>query len=187
MIAVISLACVLQTGSRTPPPPLPKAAKAVLEGARQQLVKPARYDASYKTLSYPNGDVAPDRGACSDVIIRALRHAGYDLQKLVHEDAKRNKYPFIQKLDSNIDHRRVRNLIVYFRRHGLELELGSQKWRGGDFVTWKLPGGQDHIGVVTDQKGPSGNLMVIHNLGLVAEEDILKSWKVVGHYRFPKS
>ncbi len=163
----------------------------VLAGARKQLVSPARLDLRYVKIGYPVGDVAPDRGACSDVVIRALRHAGYDLQQLIHEDAARFRYPSIPKRDKNIDHRRVRNQRVYFTRYGLSLPLalkGARKdsWQPGDVVTCKLPNGMDHTGIVSDRVGRSGHFMVIHNLGRVAEEDVLGTWKLTGHYRFPK-
>lgn len=161
--------------------------RKVLEGARRQLVNPATYDARYVRLKYPGGDVPADRGACSDVIIRALRFVGHDLQRLIFEDSAKFDYPHIDKRDRNIDHRRVRNQVVYFRRHGRRIPHRlNGPWMPGDFITWKLPGGLDHIGVVTDRYGPSGRLMVIHNLGQVAEEDVLGSWTLTGHYRFPR-
>lgn len=159
----------------------------VINGAKRQLINPARYDASYQRLAYPGGDVAPDRGACTDVIVRAYRAVGVDLQKLVHEDAAAApaSYPRIQKLDKNIDHRRVPNLRVFFRRHGRSLPI-DKDWRAGDIVTWKLPGGLDHIGVLTDHRGGSGNLMVIHNMNVCCEEDVLTAFTITGHYRYPK-
>lgn len=166
-------------------------AAKVLAGAQKQLVNPARYDPGYYKLSYPMGDVPADRGACSDVIVRALRHAGFDLQKLIYEDAARHRYPSISRRDRNIDHRRVRNQRVYFARFGQVLPItlrgaGRDTWRPGDIMTCKLPGGLDHTGILSDKVGPSGHLMVIHNLGRVAEEDVLATWKLTGHYRFPK-
>jgi uncharacterized protein YijF (DUF1287 family) len=81
------------------------------------------YDPSYFQLDYPNGDVPQDKGVCTDVVIRAYRKIGIDLQKEVHEDMKSNfsKYPKIwglTKPDKNIDHRRVPNLMTFFTRHG---------------------------------------------------------------------
>ena len=110
---------------------------------------------------------------------------GYDLQRLVHEDARRNRkaYPMIRRLDPNIDHRRVPNLVVFFTRHGLS--SGDAHWRPGDFVRWKLPSGRDHVGILTDRRGPSGDWGVIHNLSRPAEDDCLHAWRVVGHFRYP--
>jgi len=102
------------------------AAEKIVNGAKQEVNKGVRYNASYLQIPYPNGDVPSDRGACTDVIVRALRNAGYDLQKLIHKDMSRNfkLYPQtygLSKPDSNIDHRRVPNQMTYLRRHGLEL------------------------------------------------------------------
>lgn len=161
----------------------------IVEGARLQLQNPARYDASYRSIKYPGGDVKPDRGACTDVVIRALRHAGYDLQKLIHEDMKANfsSYPRRgNRTDTNIDHRRVPNQRYFFGRFGKSLSISAgDGWKPGDIVTWKLDSGLDHTGVVSDELGVSGNLMVVHNLGVTAIEDVLTTWTITGHYRYP--
>lgn len=156
----------------------------IVEGAKKQLVNPAVYDARYQSMTYPGGDVDSSRGACTDVVIRALRNAGLDLQKLVHEDAAGGNYPRITTLDKNIDHRRCPNLMVYFGRH--DMTLGTKleaDWKPGDIVFGKLDSGLDHTGVVSDGVGESGRPMVIHNLSVVKEEDVLGAWKIVGHYR----
>lgn len=174
---------------RATPAPQPLAARLILESARRQLSPPAVYDASYQRLSYPGGDVPADKGACSDVIIRALRWAGYDLQKLIHEDIKKGTYPRVTgRRDRNIDHRRVANQVVYFARHGQKLSITAfrpERFKPGDFVTWKLPNNLDHIGIVTDRK-IDGRPLVIHNIAGAAEEDVLTAWRMTGHYRFPK-
>jgi len=167
-------------------------ADRILSGAKAQLVKPAQYTGAYYRISYPNGDVPADRGACTDVVIRALRHAGYDLQRLIHEDSKRVVYPRIgKKHDRNIDHRRVPNQRRYFERHGVSLTTKTgrgdlRQWRPGNFVFWKLPGGLDHVGIISDRKNAQGLPLVIHNIWQTAEEDVLMKWKIVGHFRFPK-
>lgn len=167
---------------RTEPVLQPYAAKLV-EGARKQLITPAKYDGRYQKIPYPNGDVKADRGVCTDVVIRAFRHAGLDLQKAVQDDNRAKKYPFILAADPNIDHRRCPNLSTYFSRHGQTLANDSD-WQPGDVVFWKLAFGKDHVGVVSDGVAASGRLMVIHNIGpTVSEQDCLASWKVVGHYR----
>lgn len=154
------------------------------------------YDASYQSLSYPNGDVARGRGACTDVIIRALRAVGYDLQKLIREDKKRrpNAYPArrrSQRNDPNIDHRRVLNQVVFFKRFGHTLSNQTNKstraqWQAGDIVAWKFPNGLDHIGIISDKTNAQGWPLVIHNVGGCAENDVLNAWRIVGHYRFPR-
>lgn len=151
------------------------------------------YDPAYTSLRYPNGDVPMDRGVCTDVVIRALRASGVDLQKNVHEDMRQNfrAYPSkwgLKRPDPNIDHRRVPNLQTYFRRRGKSLPV-TQKgsdYLPGDIVSWKLPNGLDHIGVVSDATVAGQNRhAVVHNIGRGAEqEDILFAWKITGHYRY---
>lgn len=168
----------------------------IVEGARRQLDWGTVYDNRYVKLSYPGGDLPKDRGVCTDVVVRALRHAGYDLQKLIHEDMKRDwkaypRYSGLSKPDRNIDHRRVPNQRVFFTRHGVKLttsttSLHRRHWKPGDFVTWKLDSGLDHIGVLSDRVGPSGWPMVVHNLSTTLEEDVLRSWQITGHYRYPR-
>lgn len=175
---------------RAKPAAQPLAAQLILESARRQLNPPAVYDASYQRLSYPGGDVPSSRGACSDVIVRALRWAGYDLQKLIHEDMAKFNYPRGQgKRDRNIDHRRVANQIVYFARFGQKFSITAIKqdrFLPGDFVVWKLPNNLDHIGIISDKK-VNGRPLVIHNIAGAAEEDVLFEWRITGHYRFPKA
>jgi uncharacterized protein YijF (DUF1287 family) len=167
----------------------------VLAGARRQVEEAAVYTTGYFALAYPGGDLPRTQGVCTDVVVRALRDAGHDLQVLVHEDmgAHFQAYPQnwgLTRPDPNIDHRRVPNQVRFLERHGQRLptsiaeeHMGS--WRGGDIVYWKLPNGLDHAGVVTDRRGPSGLPMVIHNLGITDEEDVLGEWRVTGHFRFP--
>jgi uncharacterized protein len=165
----------------------------IVLGAKQQLIQPASYDASYQKIPYPGGDVRSDRGACTDVVIRALRNAGYDLQKLIHEDMKSHfaSYPgHGVRPDPNIDQRRVPNQRYFFSKHGLQLSIRcdgayAKSWKPGDIVTWKLDSGKDHTGVLSDTLGRSGLPLVIHNLSQTAEEDVLTEWKITGHYRFP--
>ena len=154
------------------------------------------YDQIYVSLRYPNGDVPRGRGACTDVIIRSLRAVGYDLQRLIHEDKRRfpATYPRKnqhQKLDKNIDHRRVLNQVVYFKRFGKTLTTQvatstRSQWKAGDIVAWKFSNGLDHIGIISDKTNARGWPLMIHNVGGCAENDVLTAWKIVGHYRFPK-
>lgn len=168
-------------------------AAKIVEGARRQLVQPAGYDGRYRKISYPGGDVASDRGVCTDVVIRSLRHAGYDLQKLIHEDMKLRfkTYPRREaRPDPNIDHRRVPNQRHFFAKFGKSLTLrtdgtDAKEWLPGDIVTWKLDSGLDHTGVLSDSIGSGGLPQVIHNIGVCSEEDVLTTWEITGHYRFP--
>lgn len=171
---VVSL--ILATQALRPP-------ALVLEGAKLQLANPAQYTQEYFSIPYPGGDPPADKGACTDVVVRALRHAGHDLQQLVHEDARRVSYPRIRKRDRNIDHRRCPNLVRFFSRFGRAAPL-DRDFRPGDVVFWKLPGGLDHVGVVSDTV-VGDRPKVIHNIWQTAEEDVLNKWPVVGHFRYP--
>lgn len=151
------------------------------------------YDPAYKSIPYPNGDVAPDRGVCTDVIVRAYRKLGIDLQQKVHEDMKTNfrKYPQrwgLKRPDTNIDHRRVPNLSTFFTRHGEKLTVTNkpEDYKPGDMVTWILDNGLDHIGIVIDRKSRDGKrYLVVHNIGRgQVAEDCLFNWKITGHFRY---
>lgn len=164
---------------------------AALERTNHQV----KYDGSYYTIEFPGGDVPPDVGVCTDVVIRSYRSIGVDLQQLVHEDMSENfdLYPSkriwgLQKPDTNIDHRRVPNLQVFFKRQGEELPVStnSAAFMPGDIVTWMLPGNLPHIGIVTDKIDPiTGNPMVVHNIGRGPKlDDILFVYQMTGHYRY---
>ncbi len=156
----------------------------LVSAARDQLTWGTTYDPTYVRLKYPGGDVPRTKGVCTDVIIRAYRAIGKDLQVLIHRDKKAHPgaYP-AGKLDPNIDHRRVPNQVAFFRRHGKSLSIVSD-WKPGDVVWWKLPSGLNHVGLVTDRRGASGSYLVIHNLSTPKEEDCLNSWKIHGHFRW---
>jgi len=170
------------------------AGQAITAGARAQLGVTRSYDPSYVRLSYPGGDVPSDRGVCSDVVVRALRAAGVDLQREVHEDMRAHfrSYPRnwgLARPDANIDHRRVPNLERYFTRAGKALPASTRAadFQPGDIVAWRLDNGLAHIGIVSDRPALSGNgrLLVIHNIGRGArEEDVLFDWAQTGHYRW---
>jgi uncharacterized protein len=154
---------------------------------------PVRYDGSYRRIPYPGGDVPPEVGACTDEIVRIYRAVGIDLQKEVHQDmaAHFDAYPRrwgLARPDSNIDHRRVPNLMVFFSRHGESLPVtpNSKDYQPGDLVTWDLGGGVPHIGMVVDRKTFLGDRpLVVHNIGEGPKmEDVLFSWKITGHYRY---
>ncbi|MFU0446458.1 DUF1287 domain-containing protein [Pseudocitrobacter faecalis] len=165
---------------------------AIAQGAAQQIGKTLYYDAAYVRLAYPNGDIPLERGVCADVVIRALRTQQIDLQKLLHEDMQANfaAYPQKWKLkrpDSNIDHRRVPNLETWFERHDKALPITDKysDYQPGDIVSWRLSNGLAHIGVVSLNHAYDGTPLVVHNIGAGAqEEDVLFSWRIVGHYRY---
>lgn len=154
-----------------------------------------KYDPAYVVIPYPNGDVAPDKGVCTDVVIRAYRKFGIDLQKEVHEDMKANfdKYPKnwgLKRPDKNIDHRRVPNLMTFFTRHG-EVKAITQNaadYQPGDIVCWDLGGGITHIGIVSKKKTAGGSRhLIVHNIGAgQVLEDCLFRFEIIGHYRYKK-
>ena len=152
------------------------------------------YDPGYVGITYPGGDVPAGSGVCSDEIVRIYRALGIDLQKEVHEDIVRDPaaYPLSRwqqkRADRNIDHRRVRNLMVFFSRHGEELRITrhAADYEPGDLVAWDLGNGPVHTGIVVDQKAPAtGRFMIVHNIGAGPKmEDVLFDWKIIGHYRY---
>lgn len=167
-----------------------------IEGASKSAQSATSYDPSYVKIDPVAGDIPSDRGVCSDVIVRGLRNAGIDLQDLVHKDMERRlpEYQHLQKdrstPDRNIDHRRVTNLMVYFKGDSdrfATLEPPDRDWIPGDIVAWNLMNGKGfvpHIGIVSDQKGPSGEFMVIHHLPVQGrEDDMLRGWTIIGHFR----
>jgi len=162
---------------------------AAIDLTRQNVT----YDSKYYSISYPYGDIPKDKGVCTDVIIRAYRILGIDLQKEVHEDMISNfdKYPKnwgLKSTDTNIDHRRVPNLMTFFSRHGEVKSISSNPddYLPGDIVTWDLDGGIPHIGIVINNKsGDKKRNLVVHNIGNGQEiSDCLFSFKITGHYTF---
>ncbi|NDV47687.1 DUF1287 domain-containing protein [Paludibacter sp. 221] len=164
---------------------------AAMELTRQRVT----YDPSYFTIPYPNGDVPADKGVCTDVVVRAYRKLGIDLQKEVHEDMKANfdKYPKIWGLkhpDKNIDHRRVPNLMTYFSRYGEVKSISDNPddYQPGDIVCWNLGGAVTHIGIVANKRSADNiRYCIVHNIGAgQVSEDCLFDYKIIGHYRFKK-
>lgn len=151
------------------------------------------YDPSYFSIAYPNGDVPADKGVCTDVVIRAYRLKGIDLQKEVHEDMKANfkLYPKIWGLkttDRNIDHRRVPNLMTFFERKGASkpISKNAKDYQPNDIVCWKFSGGLTHIGIVINKRSTDGKRhLIVHNIGAgQVKEDCLFDFKIIGHYRY---
>lgn len=165
--------------------------KAAIEQTRDAVT----YDGTYFKIAYPMGDIPAHYGVCTDVIIRAYRKLGIDLQQLVHEDMRGNfsLYPAKKnwgqtRTDTNIDHRRVPNLQIFFARHGKKLIVSNkaQDYQAGDLVTWTLPGNLPHIGVVTDKFSDDGlRPLIVHNIGSGPQlEDMLFDYVISGHYRY---
>lgn len=153
------------------------------------------YDPAYFVIPYPNGDVPANKGVCTDVVIRAYRKLNIDLQKEVHEDMAKNfsKYPKtwgLKKPDTNIDHRRVPNLQVFFAKYGTpkSTETKPGLYIPGDIVTWLLPGNLTHIGIVVNRKSADGKrYLIVHNIGKgQVVEDCLFKFKITGHYQYQK-
>lgn len=165
----------------------------VIAAAVAQAGQRVRYDGAYRRIPYPGGDVPADIGVCTDVVIRAYRAAGVDLQQRVHEDMGRafSAYPKLWGLtrpDSSIDHRRVPNLQAFLRRRGAEIRKTDDPddYQAGDIVTWMLPGNLPHIGIVIDQRSADGRRpLIVHNIGRGPEiEDMLLGFPITGHYRY---
>ena len=167
-------------------------AERLIAAAYAQVGVTRSYDPSYRRIAFPDGDVPLESGVCSDMVVRAYRGLGIDLQRLVNDDMRRAfvAYPHLWGLthpDPNIDHRRVANLATYFTRHGEKLPISSdaKDYRPGDIVTWRLmPGNLAHIGIVTDRKIEDRPL-IVHNIGGGAQvEDVLFAFPITGHYRY---
>jgi uncharacterized protein len=165
--------------------------KAVIELTQQSVT----YDPGYFRIDYPNGDVPSDRGVCTDVIIRAYRKLGIDLQKEVHNDmvSDFDNYPHywgLKSTDTNIDHRRVPNLMTYFSRHGQVKKISSipDDYAPGDIVTWDLGSGIPHIGIIINKRSTDNKrYLIVHNIGHGQEiSDCLFNFKITGHYSYQK-
>lgn len=159
--------------------------------AHLQTGQQVTYDGTYYQIKYPGGDVPDSIGVCTDVVIRAYRKVGYDLQKLIHEDmkvahAEYNKRRVSKKLDTNIDHRRTPNMQTFFTRKGANLAVTDKEedYQPGDIVFWDIAAG--HVGVVVNVKVPgTSRYMVVHNICCGNNmEDFLFAAKIVGHYRW---
>jgi uncharacterized protein len=167
-------------------------AGVLVEGALNQVGKTTEYDPSYVSIEYPDGDVPMKTGVCSDVVVRAYRHAGYDLQRLLHEDMAHNFAAYPQRWgasqpDANIDHRRVPNLAAYFKRQGGALRVShvGADYLPGDVVTWTIDG-SPHTGLVSNKrKRGDDHFFIVNNRGGGARvEDVLFAWEITGHYRW---
>jgi uncharacterized protein YijF (DUF1287 family) len=169
--------------------------KQLIAGAVEQSKVTTGYDPSWVKIDYPNGDVLIETGVCSDVVVRAFRKAGIDLQKDVHEDMTAAWAAYPRKwgangTDTSIDHRRVLNLTTLFERRGKSVPITTNRddYLPGDIVAWELSNGVEHIGIMTDLwSEPEKHCLVVHNIGAGARiEDVLLNWKIIGHYRYFK-
>ncbi|RRU03355.1 DUF1287 domain-containing protein [Stenotrophomonas sp. 278] len=168
------------------------ASPPLVTAARAQIGRTVLYDPAYVVLAYPGGDVPEDRGVCTDVIVRALREQGLDLQQRVHEDMRADfgSYPAqwgLTRPDRNIDHRRVPNLMRWFERQGWEqpASVKASDFAAGDIVAWKLSGsGLLHVGIVSDRRASDGTPLILHNIARgTREENLLFAHTIIGHYR----
>lgn len=194
-IAAAALAAVAATAGAQPRAATSRSTfvRDLIRSAVAQTADRVTYDGSYRRIGYPGGDVPSHIGVCTDLVVRAYRAVGVDLQVRVHEDmtASFASYPHawgLSRPDSNIDHRRVPNLQTYLRRRGAQQPVtdAAAAYRAGDLVTWMLPGNVPHIGLVTDQRSPDGQRpLIAHNIGRGPQvEDMLFSFPVTGHYRY---
>ena len=164
------------------------------DAAVELTTRDVTYDPGYYSIPYPNGDLPPDRGVCTDVVIRAYRKVGIDLQKEVHEDMLENfdKYPNLWGLsrpDTNIDHRRVPNLLKFFTSNGSAkpVSLRAEDYAPGEVVFWNLGGGIKHVGIVSGKRSADGRrFLIVHNIGGgQVLEDCLFRYEITGHYLYP--
>ncbi|MGO1071296.1 DUF1287 domain-containing protein [Lysobacter sp. CA199] len=209
ILAAVATTVLLAACSRAPQPPEPSKTAArndparsaqvpaapsppLVAAARAQIGVTRYYDPAYVRLAYPGGDVAAERGVCTDVVIRALRTQGIDLQQTVHEDMRAHfaSYPTIWRANStdrNIDHRRVPNLQRWFERQRWSLPVSDRAadYRPGDLVTWELRSGVPHIGIVSDRKSwDRQRPLMLHNIARgTQEDDVLFDYTITGHYR----
>jgi uncharacterized protein YijF (DUF1287 family) len=195
ILACLGGVCGLLPGQVNPAVPETLASKReqVVDAALAQIGVTTLYDPTYVKLAYPEGDVPGDRGVCTDVIIRALRKVNVDLQVLVHDDKKKAPEAYPREwgkspLDASIDHRRVPNLMVFFKREKKQVPLSQVEadYLPGDIVVWRLPSGLLHVGLVTDRLVPGTRRpLMVHNIGEGAQcEDALFEFTMVGHYRW---
>jgi len=193
LLAGIALTAALLATSPSTAAPIPTV--KFLRAATALINPGILFDPGYHRIPYPRGDVAANTGVCADVVVRAYRGIGIDLQELVHKDMARHfsAYPHVWGLkhpDSNVDHRRVLNLAAFFRRHGTVLKVtpDARDYRAGDLVVWNLDprGSTPHIGIVMAGRSADGRRpLILHNMGSgQIIQDKLFAYKITGHYRY---
>jgi uncharacterized protein YijF (DUF1287 family) len=191
---VLVCASVIASGAATHSDVPQDFSRRLVSSAIERTNHVVRYDPAYIRIPYPGGDVPSDIGVCTDEVIRSYRAVGVDVQKEVHEDMEQNfsAYPrkwrwFSGRPDSNIDHRRVPNLMIFFQRKGETLPITSLAgdYHPGDLVTYDLGDNVPYIAIVVDHKGAGGRFMIVHNIGQGPRmEDVLFNWRITGHYRY---
>lgn len=200
VVEILTMGALFVTTACAAPEPHRPFSERLVDAAKERTTHRVTYDGRYVEMVYPNGDVPAGIGVCTDVVIRSYRALGIDLQQLVHEDMQLafSEYPNMQvwgltKPDSNIDHRRVLNLRVFFERHGESLPISDDPadYIPGDLVTWDLAEDGDgtkrpHIGIVTEQMSRDGKRpKIVHNIGWGPDmNDMLFWFKITGHYRY---
>jgi uncharacterized protein len=198
LLAVMALALAPLSAAQTPGEKISardEFLEKLVTATEERTHHTVRYDPAYVRIPYPGGDVPQDTGVCTDEVIRSYRAVGVDLQKEVHEDMEKNFSAYPRKWrwltshpDTNIDHRRVPNLMVFFSRKGETLAITQrpEDYSPGDLVSWDLGGGVPHIGiVVNDKSARGGRHLIVHNIGQGPKrEDVLFQWKITGHYRY---
>jgi uncharacterized protein len=192
---VCCLSCNIPSSQGASAPSIVSSPENLSDAALSIVDDDITYDPTYFVIPYPNGDVPSDKGVCTDVVIRSYRKLGVDLQKEVHEDmvAHFDLYPKkwgLKEPDSNIDHRRVPNLMVFFERKGKALvnSANAEDYKPGDIVCWNLYGQVTHIGVVVNKKSPDNKrFMIVHNIGMgQVLGDCLFQYRIIGHYAYGK-
>lgn len=192
-VAVALLCCCLLIAHPARPQPPHDFVESLVASAMERLSHRVIYDGSYRSIDYPGGDVPDNVGVCTDLVVRAYRGVGIDLQQLVHEDMRDNfaDYPpnwGLTAPDPNIDHRRVPNLQAFFTRYGQSLTVSQDAgdYLPGDIVSWRLPSNLPHIGIVAERRSADGERpLIIHNIGAgPALDDILFAYEITGHYRY---
>ena len=164
----------------------------LVHAALDRTHQAVRYDPAYVRLAYPGGDVPAETGVCTDEVIRSYRTLGFDLQKLVHEDMRRNfsSYPgnwSLARPDTNIDHRRVPNLQTFFKRQGAALPVTRRAadYKPGDLITCTVAGRLPHIALVVPSPDGGERPWIVHNIGEGPQmEDRLFEFPLTGHYRW---
>ncbi|MEA3418958.1 MAG: DUF1287 domain-containing protein [Campylobacterota bacterium] len=163
---------------------------AFIKSAQKQVGKTLTYNPEYAYIKYPMGDIPLSKGVCTDVLVRAFRGVNIDLQERIYRDKK--KFPkrykglyYTDKLDPNIDHRRVKNIQQYLISRGYRV---NDTFKPGDIVVWKLKGRNgkslDHIGICSDKRNKHGEPLILHNINSGAKkEDVLRKYKIVDHFR----
>lgn len=156
----------------------------ILNNVKEYIKTKPKYESKYYATGYPNDEY----GVCTDVVANGLKGAGYDLMQLVNQDIKKNRKRYnIEKIDINIDFRRVKNLDIYFKNNNISLTTDLSKieeWQGGDIIVMK-----DHIGIISDKRNKNGVPLLIHHQNpeqINYEEDVLELYgqdSIVGHYR----